>query len=64
MGADSTMGDGSGIVLQIPHRFYKEECKKEGIILPEYGSYAVAQIFFPNDEDLLPYCESLFKKLV
>ena len=64
VGADPTMGDGSGIVIQIPHRFYKAECEKEGVILPEYGNYAVAQVFFPNDEDLLPYCESLFKKSV
>ena len=46
VGADPTMGDGSGIVIQIPHSFYKAECEKEGIILPEYGNYAIAQIFF------------------
>ena len=51
VGADPKMGDGCGILLQIPHRFFAAECAKLGIWLPEPGEYGVAQLFMPRDEE-------------
>jgi len=64
VGADPTLGDGAGLLLQIPDLFLREECKKNQVILPKAGSYAVAQVFFPNDKALLKYCENLFETII
>ena len=64
VGADPTLGDGAGLLLQIPDLFLREECKKNQVILPKAGSYAVAQVFFPNDKALLKYCENLFETIL
>ena len=42
VGADPLAGDGAGILLQIPHEFFKEEA---GIQLPDSGAYAVGMVF-------------------
>lgn len=49
-GSDENSGDGAGILLQIPHRFFKEEAQNLGFILPKEGEYAVGMFFFSNDE--------------
>src|SRR5918998_399370 len=41
VGADPKMGDGCGILVQIPHRFFAAECAKAGIWLPDAGEYGV-----------------------
>jgi glutamate synthase (NADPH/NADH) large chain len=50
-GADSATGDGAGILIQIPHQFFQEQCKKSGFDLPEAGRYAVGNIFLPVGKD-------------
>ena len=47
-GADPETGDGSGILLQIPHEFYKDTLKEFGTELPEEGSYGVGMVFYPR----------------
>ncbi|MDR2304172.1 MAG: glutamate synthase large subunit [Treponema sp.] len=42
--ADNKTGDGSGILLQIPHEFYKKFIPT----LPEAGSYGTGFVFFPG----------------
>ncbi|MBV8664662.1 MAG: glutamate synthase subunit alpha, partial [Hyphomicrobiales bacterium] len=48
-GADATLGDGCGVLTQIPHGFFAEECAKLGMTLPEPGAYAIGQFFMPRD---------------
>ncbi len=50
VGADPLMGDGAGILVQIPHQFFAEECAKLGFTLPEAGKYGLGQFFLPRDE--------------
>ena len=40
VGADPLAGDGAGILLQIPDRFFQEEADKLGFPLPATGDYA------------------------
>ena len=47
-GGDGKTGDGAGLMVQIPHDFFKLNCPE--INLPEKGAYGVGQIFFTNDE--------------
>ena len=50
VGADPKAGDGCGMLVQIPHRFFKEECAGLGFDLPEPGHYAILQLFLPRDK--------------
>jgi glutamate synthase (NADPH/NADH) large chain len=47
VGADPLMGDGAGILLQIPDQFYREEMARQGVNLPPAGEYGVGMIFLP-----------------
>ncbi|MDA3854325.1 MAG: glutamate synthase large subunit [Bacteroidales bacterium] len=49
-GFDVKSGDGAGILMQIPHELFMEECPKAGIKLPAFGEYGVAMTFFPKDK--------------
>ena len=64
VGADPCAGDGAGILLQIPDDFFRTECTKIGINLPEYGKYAVGMLFLPRDEHDRKICESTLEKFV
>jgi glutamate synthase (ferredoxin) len=63
-GAEENTGDGSGILTQIPHKFFQRECEKLHIILPEAGFYAVGMVFLPTDEANRVFCERLLEKTV
>src|SRR5438093_3372561 len=45
VGADPRAGDGAGILLQIPHRFFAKQAQANGFKLPEPGRYAVGVLF-------------------
>jgi len=49
-GSEPNSGDGAGILLQIPHRFFAAEAEKLGYRLPEAGQYGVGMLFLPHDE--------------
>jgi len=51
VGGDLTTGDGAGILVQIPHIFFKNACQPLNINLPGEGEYGVGMIFMPRDED-------------
>ncbi|MWC30440.1 glutamate synthase large subunit [Paenibacillus sp. MMS18-CY102] len=51
-GSEANTGDGAGIMLQIPHAFFKQEMKSEGIELPAEGEYAVGMLFLPLEDDI------------
>ncbi len=48
--ADGKTGDGSGLLLSIPRKFFAKKAKAEGVILPE--QYAVAMVFHREDSEL------------
>src|SRR6266540_258901 len=49
VGADPRAGDGAGILMQTPHRFFARKAAELGIALPEPGHYAVGHVFLPRD---------------
>jgi glutamate synthase (NADPH/NADH) large chain len=49
VGADPLAGDGTGMLLQIPDRFFREEMAAVGVELPPPGDYAVGMVFLPKD---------------
>jgi glutamate synthase (NADPH/NADH) large chain len=61
-GCENNTGDGAGIMLQVPHEFFFDECLKAGIHLPAYGRYGVGCIFFPQDIRLREACRDIFNR--
>ena len=49
VGADPKAGDGAGIMIQIPHKFFSEEAARLGFELPEPQSYGVGYLFMPRE---------------
>lgn len=52
-GADPETGDGAGILIQIPDRFFRKVCS---FSLPEAGSYGVGMLFLPQEEKQSERC--------
>src|SRR5712672_1027073 len=50
VGADPRAGDGAGILVQIPHRFFAKKATELGFTLPPPGDYAVGVLFMPREE--------------
>jgi glutamate synthase (NADPH/NADH) large chain len=48
VGADPKAGDGCGMLVQIPHRFFAEEAARLGFALPDPGHYAIGFLFLPR----------------
>jgi glutamate synthase (NADPH/NADH) large chain len=51
VGADPRMGDGAGILVQIPHKFFARKTAELGFALPEPGRYAIGYLFLPHEKD-------------
>jgi glutamate synthase (NADPH) large chain len=49
VGADPKAGDGSGIMVQLPHQFFAEEAERLRFKLPAAGEYAVGYLFMPRE---------------
>lgn len=49
VGADPRAGDGAGILVQIPHAFFKRKAADIGFELPEPGEYAIGALFMPKE---------------
>ena len=64
VGADPLAGDGAGILVQIPHAFFKAEAERRGFKLPAAGAYGVGQLFMPQDERLRARCEDVVAKVL
>nr|WP_321244780.1 glutamate synthase large subunit [uncultured Psychroserpens sp.] len=57
--SDGVTGDGAGILIDIPHKFFKIFCEFD---LPEAGEYAVSNVFLPKKENQRQYCIDVFEK--
>jgi glutamate synthase (NADPH/NADH) large chain len=57
VGYDPKLSDGSGCLIQIPDRFFREEMAKQGVKLPAAGQYGVGMVFLPRDPASRIACE-------
>src|SRR3954467_2459370 len=64
VGADKLMGDGAGILIQLPDALYREEMAKLGVELPPPGEYGVGQIFLPKEHASRLACEQELERAV
>ena len=50
VGADPSMGDGAGCLIQIPDALFRDWAESNRLSLPPAGDYGVAMCFLPRDE--------------
>lgn len=63
VGADPDMGDGCGMLVQIPHRFFAKKAGELGFTLPAPGEYAIGALFLPRDTEGRRIVEAIIEKL-
>jgi glutamate synthase (ferredoxin) len=63
-GAEINTGDGAGILIQMPHKFFAEACKASRIALPEPGQYGVGLVFLPRNQTVRRQVEEKFEQVV
>src|SRR5271157_4695258 len=63
-GCDPETGDGAGVLIQIPHKFFARECEKLGFALPRPGTYGIGMTFLPVEKHPRLHCEGILERIV
>jgi glutamate synthase (NADPH/NADH) large chain len=63
-GYDPKLGDGAGMLIQLPDAFLRKEATKLGITLPEVGKYACGMVFLPQSSNGRIACESAIARII
>ncbi|WP_048647484.1 glutamate synthase large subunit [Nitratireductor soli] len=64
VGADPLVGDGAGMLMQIPDLLYREEWAARGVTLPQPGDYGVGHLFMPRDSALRAHIDEVIAEVV
>ncbi|MYN12360.1 glutamate synthase subunit alpha [Pusillimonas sp. TS35] len=64
VGADELMGDGAGILIQIPDQLYREDLAAQGVELPPVDEYGVAMVFLPKETASRLACQQELERAV
>ena len=64
VGADPLLGDGAGILIQLPHALFVDWAENAGVDLPAEGDYAVAMCFLPQDTASQDFIVATFEKFI
>ena len=63
-GYDPKLGDGAGILIQMPDDLIRDEAKKLSVDLPSFGQYACGLIFFPQSTAHRNQCEKIIIDII
>jgi len=63
-GYDPLLGDGAGILIQIPDEFFRAEMALQGITLPAPGKYGVGMVFLPRNDASRRACEAVIERAI
>jgi len=64
VGADALMGDGAGILIQIPDDYLRQDMARQGVSLPPPGEYGVGMVFLPKEHASRIACERALERAV
>ncbi|MEK0432081.1 MAG: hypothetical protein RL700_288 [Pseudomonadota bacterium] len=64
VGADKLMGDGAGILIQLPDALYREDMARQGVHLPALGEYGVGMVFLPKESASRLACEQELERAI
>src|SRR5580765_5307155 len=62
--ADPLQGDRAGILIQLPDRFLRKACGRQGLTLPALGQYGVGMVFLPKEPASRMACEQEIERAV
>jgi glutamate synthase domain-containing protein 2/glutamate synthase domain-containing protein 1/glutamate synthase domain-containing protein 3 len=62
-GCDPETGDGAGVLIQIPHKFFARVCASLGFTLPAPGEYGVGMTFLPVERHERLQCEGIIERI-
>jgi glutamate synthase domain-containing protein 2/glutamate synthase domain-containing protein 1/glutamate synthase domain-containing protein 3 len=62
-GCDPETGDGAGILIQIPDKFFRRETARLGFELPPVGEYGVGMVFLPVEPQQRLICEGILERV-
>src|ERR1019366_3699992 len=62
-GCEEDSGDGAGILVQMPDKFLRRECKRLNITLPPLGQYGMGVIFLPQDMVMRAECQRILERV-
>jgi len=63
-GCDPETGDGAGVLIQIPHKFFARESARLGFTLPAPGEYGIGMTFLPVEPHPRFLCEGIIERIV
>jgi len=63
-GSDAETGDGAGILVQLPHEFFRKQLSEFAIKLPQEGGYGVGMIFFPSVYEVRDKCRQAMNQCI
>ena len=63
-GYDPKLGDGAGILIQIPDTLFQKEAKTLAIQLPKEGEYGIGMLFLPQADKSRAACENIISKVI
>ncbi len=64
VGADPLLGDGAGILIQMPDALFRDWAKGADVTLPAEGDYAVAMCFLPQNEAARDFAVKHFEDFI
>ena len=63
-GCEENTGDGVGILIQKPHKFFKRVCHDINIELPNIDSYGAGMVFLPTDVAQARQCQEIIERII
>jgi glutamate synthase domain-containing protein 2/glutamate synthase domain-containing protein 1/glutamate synthase domain-containing protein 3 len=63
-GYDPLLGDGAGILIQLPDPHLRRVCGAQGMTLPAIGQYGVGMIFLPQEPASRMACEQEIERAI
>jgi glutamate synthase (NADPH) large chain len=63
-GCEPNTGDGAGIIIQIPDRFFRRVCGELGMVLPPRGEYGAGLVFLPHEPREREQLRGLIERIV
>src|SRR4249919_2213762 len=63
-GCEANTGDGAGILIQMPDRFFRKEAARLQMPLPAEGSYGAGLVFLPKDADARSRVTATIERIV
>src|ERR1700761_2915857 len=63
-GCDPETGDGAGLLIQIPHKFFARQAAALGFTLPPVGEYGIGMVFLPVEKYQRLKAEGIIERII